>query len=248
MRHHRKPTRALEAAKFRDYIGSRAEHAKTLVVDVPTTVMNGSLHQWPIQGRGGIVGVERGVLEPCVLGAAELCNAVRPLTRACERHDARACLAAGQFLTDAPPYPLAASVYFLNACLIGDAEGCERIYESDEEPKRSCDSDPFACGRHAMATLDRGLLDEACSAGVADACSMMLRFTRDDPDTSRAYLEAACQLGMPMACEEVGRSLSPGCVVGDFQYCYSPDLAEAQAAYKMACEAGWASACKALAL
>lgn len=75
--------------------------------------------------------------------------------------------------------------------------------------------------------------------GAADSCSMMSWFTKDDVELSRAYLEQACQLELPMACAELGHRLRPGCVESDQRSCYTPDPAEASAAIEIGCAAGW---------
>jgi len=65
-----------------------------------------------------------------------------------------------------------------------------------------------------------------------------------EPDKARRYLEAGCQLGSPLLCNELGRRLRPGCRPEPDAPCLPPDPDEAAEAREMACEAGFADACR----
>jgi TPR repeat protein len=80
---------------------------------------------------------------------------------------------------------------------------------------------------------------------VADACTFFITKyeTEGDPARARAYLETACQHGSPLACNELGRRLLPGCAPEPGAPCYPPDPDEAAAARAIACEVGFADAC-----
>lgn len=87
---------------------------------------------------------------------------------------------------------------------------------------------------------------------MADACSWMEHVHVEDGEKSRTYLEAACQLGSPMACQELGRRLTPGCKPerplsedGQPMYfpCHPPDPEQAAEAHAIACAAGFEEAC-----
>lgn len=186
------------------------------------------------------------LLSPCTIGPAEVCTALADLVHGCDGGDSQDCMAVGQYLTSTPPYPMIATVFFLQACAIGDADGCERTYSKTLPAEEPCASDPFGCTVDATERQDLDRLDDACSLGVGDACSMLSWQYRDDPERSRAYLETACQLGLPMACEGLARSLSPDCQPGDLVDCYPPDELEASEARAISCRAGWrpADQCK----
>jgi TPR repeat protein len=142
--------------------------------------------------------------------------------------------------------------FFLYACRAGDEEGCARLKEAKEPTDAPCADDPFRCSWVALKDKDKVRMDEACTEGVADACVWFLNEYEHDPERARTYLEHACQLGSPMACEELGRRLMPGCtprrevdedgVAIDWP-CYAPDAAEAAEARAIACEAGFEEAC-----
>ncbi|HUQ01913.1 MAG TPA: hypothetical protein VM261_05420 [Kofleriaceae bacterium] len=188
----------------------------------------------------------REMMEPqCILGPAELCATIDEPVSDCAAGDGRACLAVGQYLADTPPRPLIAISYFLYACKAGDEEGCKRMKEVKEPTDAPCTDDVFRCGWLAYRSHDPARLDEACTEGVADACSWLITsYDRaNDLERSRTYLEAACQLGSPMACNELGRRLMPGCKPEADEPCYAPDPAEAAEARTIACEAGFAEAC-----
>ena len=135
-----------------------------------------------------------------------------------------------------------ALAFFVAACRHGEAAGCDRATElkaAAAPTPTPCAEDPLACAWQARRSHDDGRLDEACAAGVADACIGLLERTSDQPDRQRTYLEIACQLGSPMACDELGRRLSPDCN----DACYPPDPAAAAAASTIACDVGFTEAC-----
>ncbi len=203
-------------------------------------------------GRAHIV---HQLMEPqCILGPAALCEAIAEAVLDCADGDGQACLAVAQYLADTPPRPLVALAFLHYACEAGEADGCRRMQEVKEPTDAPCADDPFRCGWGAFQSRDLGRLDEACTHGVADACAS-LNTTHDDADDlvrSRSYLEAGCQLGNPMACEELGRRLDPACRPerrlsddGQPMYfpCFPPDPAQAAEARAIACEAGFEEAC-----
>lgn len=188
----------------------------------------------------------RRLIEPaCVLGPGELCAQLTELIAKCDLGGADACIALGQLLSDTPPRPLIAVGFFVQACRAGDARGCDRmeVLRKEMPSDVTCEDDPFHCAYRAQVTFDEAAFDEACSVGVADSCAMMITLTEDDPEASRVYVEAACQLGNPMACLELGRRLAPDCQATDEMACYPPDPDQHAAAFAIACEAGWTEAC-----
>lgn len=190
-------------------------------------------------------GMARGVLvDPvCILGPAELCAMLDDPITDCDDGDGQACLAVGQYLADTPPRPLTALIFFVLSCQTGDQEACARVKAIKEGPARPCEKDVFACAWKAYKAHDLEKLDEVCSLGVADACSVLEWEFRGDPPRARAYLETSCQLGSAFACGELGRRLSPGCKPEPDQPCYPPEPEQATAARTIACEAGWEDAC-----
>ena len=197
-----------------------------------------------LRGTGAMPKLGTQQIEPtCILGPHELCTALAPLITACDGGDARACIAVGSYLADTPPRPLIANVYFLQACRIGDDEGCERLDDLKGAVPADCAADPFACAWRAYRAHDQAALDQACALGVADACGYLAEAMKGDLDAARAYLEAGCQLGNPMQCGELGERLQPGCVPTPQRVCYPPDTAQAAAALAMACAAGWFADC-----
>lgn len=192
----------------------------------------------------------RQLMEPrCILGPGELCALLDETVTDCEAGDAQACLAVGQYLEDTPPRPLMARSFFMAACRAGEEIGCERDRVlKDPQAVASCEDDVFRCVWVAYKAHDIARLDEACMLGVADACAVVL-YEHDkagDHARGRAYLEQSCQLGNPMACQELGRRLTSGCVPApeDDSPCYAPDPAEAAEALLIACEAGFEEACE----
>jgi TPR repeat protein len=184
-------------------------------------------------------------MEPrCILGPGELCATLDESVTDCEHGDGQACLAVGQYLADTPPRPLIAISFFLYACKAGEQDGCARMKEIKDGPARPCEEDIFTCawqGYRGGGNAER--LDDACSLGVADACAWLEDHYKDDAPRARAYLETSCQLGNPMACQELGRRLTAGCAPGPDGPCYPPDAGEAAEAKAIACEAGFAEAC-----
>lgn len=186
-----------------------------------------------------------GLTNPCVLGPAELCGLLTDMIADCESGDASSCLAVGQMLSDTPPRPLFALIFFVKACRAGDRTGCERVeFLKNGSGVVDCTNDPYACAWRAYRADDEPGLDEACTNGVADACAAMTSKYEDEPETARPYLERACQLGNPMTCEELGRRLSIGCVATPAGPCYPADPAQARASLEIACAAGWTKACR----
>lgn len=180
------------------------------------------------------------LIEPqCILGPAELCDALRDSVVDCGAGDGAACLAVGQYLADTPPRPLMAISYFMYACRSGEPEGCARMEATKVKPEGPCEDDVFACGWWGYRQKDEGVLDDACAAGMADACAWMIDASKGNPARERGYLEIACQLGNPMTCQELARRLSPGCKPEPDLPCYAPEPAEAEAARTIACEAGF---------
>ncbi|MDQ3364460.1 MAG: hypothetical protein M3680_03435, partial [Myxococcota bacterium] len=194
--------------------------------------------RWPKQGIGALPDAGKNLLEPCILGPGELCELLAELVTDCDAGDALACMAVGQLLADTPPRPLIASVFFHQACRIGDAAGCER--EADLRPPSEvpCARDPFACSWRAYRARDAVLHEQACSLGAGDSCLILADLYKADVARARAYVEAACQSGHPMACRELGLSLSPECRPSEDRPCYPPDAAQARAAFEIACAAG----------
>jgi hypothetical protein len=172
----------------------------------------------------------------------------------CADGDAQACLAVGQYLTDTPPRNLTAIVFFAAACKVGDEVACAREKEIKTPMTAPCLDDLFRCAWQAYRSQDLARLEEACTEGVADACSWLIMKADDldDLETSRTYLEHACQLGSPLSCQELGRRLDPRCRPerprsedGQPMYfpCFPPDPDQAAEARAIACEAGFAEAC-----
>jgi TPR repeat protein len=199
---------------------------------------------WPLQGLGALPHAGHDLVAPtCVLGPGALCTALADLIAGCDGGDADDCLAVGEYLADTPPRPLIANVFFMQACRIGDGGGCERFYALHEPSDAPCDEDAFACAWRAYRSHDPALADQACSLGAADACVVVAELATTDPDRARTYLERACQLGSAAVCMELGLRLAPGCTPGATQICYAPDPTQSEAAFQMACSAGWAAAC-----
>lgn len=231
--------RRVDVAAFRADVAHRLERVRALAPAPPkpaspTTSASSSFGKGVMPGLGAEL-----TKRPCVLGTDALCTAIAPLVTACDGGDARACIAVGSYLADTPPRPLIASVYFLQACRIGDVEGCDRLDDSKGPVPDDCAADPFVCAWRAYRAKDQAALDEVCALGVADACAFMADATKGDVEVSRAYYEAGCQLGSPMQCAELGHRLQPSCVPSPEQVCYPPDPAQAAAALAIACAAGW---------
>lgn len=199
---------------------------------------------WPLQGLGPLPDIGAGLSKPhCVLGPGAQCAALDSLIAGCDGGDADDCLAVGEYLADSPPRPLIANTFFMQACRIGDADGCDRYYRLRAGSDEPCDQDPFGCEWRAYRSHDPVLADQACSLGAADACLTASDLANADPERARSYLEKACQLGNAAACMELGARLGPGCTPTPTRVCYPEDAAESRAALEMACDAGWAEAC-----
>lgn len=191
----------------------------------------------------------------CILGPAALCDSLAEMLADCDAGDATTCLAIGQFLADTPPRALMAILFFAKACDLGDREACVYQEMLRGGAAQRCDEDSFACGWRATRTMDLAVLDEACTHGVGDACAFASFIGGDqanDLAKSQAYLEKACQLGLPMACQGLADRLSPDCEPKRFtsedgkdtwSVCYAIDEALAEQARVIGCEAGWGNGC-----
>ena len=199
---------------------------------------------WPLQGLGALPRAGHDLIAPtCVLGPGALCTALADLIAGCDGGDAEDCLAVGEYLADTPPRPLIANVFFMQACRIGDDDGCERFYGLKAPSDAACDDDPFGCEWRAYRSHDPALADQACSLGAADACVVASDLAKADPERARTYLERACQLGSAAVCMELGLRLAPDCTASAAQICYPSDPTQSAAAFQMACSAGWTAAC-----
>lgn len=233
-RPHREP---LDVEAFRAELSARLDHARHLVP--PPKPPAPPTRRWPDQGRGAIPGMGTYDLAPCLLGPAEMCAALTPLVTGCDDGDASDCLAVGQFLVDTPPRPLIARTYFIQACRIGDPTGCERADELDPKSGLSCEQNAVACTLRGLVTHNPELLEDACTRGVADACSILSSFVEGDVDRARGLLARSCQLGFPLACLALGKRLSADCVTTESIPCFPPDPDQATAALAIARAAGW---------
>lgn len=234
--------RRLDAAALKTELARRIEQARALAEAPPIRTAPTSTN--PLRGKGVVPHLGTDMIEPqCVLGPRELCSALGPLIAECDLGDPGACFAVGSYLADTPPRPLIANAYFLQACRIGDDDGCARLDDLKGPVPDDCTADVFACAWRAYRAKDEVALDKACALGVADACAFMADATKADAAASRAYFEAGCQLGSPMQCAELGHRLAPTCVPSAEQICYPPDPAQSAAALAMACAAGWGSDC-----
>lgn len=237
--------RRLDANALKNDLAQRIQRAHALApTPAPARAPRDAKSASSLRGKGRTPHLGTDMIEPqCILGPHELCTALAPLITACDGGDARACIAVGSYLSDTPPRPLIANVYFLQACRIGDDEGCQRLDDLKGEVPADCTADVFACAWRAYRAHDPAALDQACALGVADACAWMADATNSDAGASRAYFEAGCQLGSPMQCAELGHRLAPTCTPSDARLCYPPDAAQSAAALAMACAAGWGSDC-----
>lgn len=243
----------LDAEKYRADIRKRLERARKVDdrrkrAQAAALAMSGDAgpNRPKSERPSSMKGMSRDLMEPrCILGPAELCAAIDDSAIACDDGDGQACLAVGQYLADTPPRPLIALSFFLYACKSGAEEGCARMKDIKEGPVRPCEEDIFGCAWKGYRGKDSDRLDDACSLGVADACAWLENHYKDDPARARGYLETSCQLGNPMACNELVQRLTAGCKpdpeVG--RTCYPPDPAEAEEARTIACEAGFEEAC-----
>lgn len=229
--------RALDVAAFRAQVQRLVERGKAIAGAKSPSAAGSAAG--PPKPRGTLAGM----LEPCVLGPAELCTLLAGLVDECDAGDGQTCLAIGQLLADTPPRPLIAIAFFVRACKAGEPTACERYEATRRDSGAPCEDDPFACGWLGYRSGDPAALARACALGVGDACSKLSMQSEADPVRAQGYLERACQLGVPMACEELGHRLSPDCAPTPTRVCYPPDPTEAQAALEIACAAGWQDAC-----
>lgn len=234
----------IDVARFRTDYQTRLEHARRVVER-----QRALRQQRRAAVDGGVRLMRDGgrmMLEPeCILGPAELCAILDDPVTDCDAGDGRACIAVGQYLADTPPRPMVATAFFLYACQVGDQEGCTLLDRSKDERPFPCEEDPLRCSWVAFKTKDHEKLADACSLGVADACSWVsLEYEKQgEVARARAYLETGCQLGSPLMCSELGRRLLPGCKPEDNAPCYPPEPDEAAAALAIACEVGFTDAC-----
>ena len=231
--------RRIDATAFQTELAQRLDRARKLAPAPPRPASPAtSASKFFRTGVAPHAGADL-IEHQCILGPQALCTALMPQVTACDGGDARACMAVGEYLADTPPRPLIATVYFLQACRIGDVEGCERFDDTKGPVPEDCAADAFTCAWRAYRAHDQVALDKACALGVADACAGMADATKTDVDVSRAYFEAGCQLGSPMQCAELAHRLEPSCAPSADQPCYAPDPAQATAALAIACAAGW---------
>lgn len=230
-------SRRLDVGAFRDQLARRRARAQALALRRRAAPDDAGVPTGPPRSH-----LAATMLEPaCILGPVDLCRAIADTVDACDAGDGQACLAVGQYLEDNPPRPMVALSFYLYACRSGEQGGCDRMaaIKTLAASPAPCDDDPMACAWQALKAQDEARLDRACSLGVADACAFMLDRAEHDPPRARGYLEASCQLGNPMACEELGRRLAPACD----EDCYPPDPEAAAEASTIACEVGFAAAC-----
>ena len=226
-------TRRLDVAAFREDIARRKAKADAL------RVRDAARPHAPYVPQAG-KGFGASMTSPsCILGPGELCTALADVIAACDGGDGASCLAVGQYLQDTPPRPLIANAFFITGCKFGDQLACARRDEIGNGPAKTCEEDLLACAWRANLAGDEVVLDQACVAGVADACAVLVAKV-DEPALKRQYLEESCQLGNPMACTALGAKLRPGCT----EECFPPDPEQAAAALAIGCAAGWADACK----
>ena len=175
------------------------------------------------------------VFDPCEFGA-DVCASVYAIADDCMDGDADTCLALAQFLSENPPRPMIAVSFFYAACRGGSAEACARLEQTSGPMTKPCAEDPFVCAFAATRTADVAVLDEACTLGVADACSALTILDKD-PSNARSYLERSCQLGSALACLELAKRLSTECRPAPRRECYAPDALQAAAALEIGCTA-----------
>lgn len=243
--------RTLDVAAFRAALATHVRRAEQLRVReqaAPDDAEPGEPERWPLYRAGVLPGAGHALLSPCVLGPGKLCASLASVVERCDAGRGDDCMVVGTFLSETPPRPLIASVFFVQACRAGDAAGCERLEQINTRSSRPCEEDPFAC---AWQANDDGVLfgherlDDACSLGVADSCATLARLTVHDLVQGRAYLETACQIGNPRSCEELAHRLSQQCDPDDAtRVCYAPDDDEAREATAIACAAGFGAGCE----
>jgi len=217
-----KERRRLDVARFREDVARR--RAKVKALPRPTTTYNAPT----TKGR-----LTNTLMTPsCILGPGDMCESLADLVDACDHDDGASCLAIAQFLQETPPRPLAATLFINMACTLGEAAACERRDRLKTAPTAPCSEDPYWCGWYAFQKSDEVLADEACLAGVADACAMLVDKVENEPALVQRYLAEACQLGNPMACTALADTLA------------TTDPEQAAAARAIGCAAGFEQACK----
>lgn len=177
----------------------------------------------------------------CIFGPRALCDALLPLIDSCDAGSVDDCVALADYLADTPPRQLISFVVYIRACKLGDQPSCDRVAELKQPSNEPCDKDPFACEWRAYraGSAGREQTEEACSLGAAESC-LLLATPTTDKAAAQAYVETSCQLGNPIACMGLAKSLRAGCVPDEIQtWCFPPDEAERREAQAMACDAGW---------
>lgn len=229
----RPPARAtaLDAERLRAHVAARMTAARRMAsVTAPRP---------PAPQATGVAVLLRQMIAPtCAIGPAELCALIADTVDACAAGDARACLAVGQYLEEAPPYPVTAGWFYVAGCKLGDADACARDAQiragSDD-----CTVDRLACLARARRDGDLATLDRVCADGVADACGALAAEYVDEPALLHRYLTTGCQAGGTPACAELARRLAPSCAGA----CLPSDPAQATIAATIACDAGFADVC-----
>jgi hypothetical protein len=177
--------RGLDPAGFRDHLASRRAAARALAERHARAAARARATRdvAPADPTPPPHRLAASMLAPtCILGPSDLCAAIADAIDACDRDDAKACLAVGQFLEDEPPRPLIVSSYYLYACKGGERAACARMKQLGKDaPVIACADDVMACAWRGYRTKDATVLDEACRFGVADACAYMLHETEADP-------------------------------------------------------------------
>jgi hypothetical protein len=237
----------LDVAAFRTALAERVRRAKLVVANHasgPVASEPPRSRVWEQKGKGPLApSMLRQLISQeteCWVGPAALCDALRPLLDACSAGDARSCMALGQHLADEPPRLLIAYVFFVDACRIGDEEGCRRV--DAMQVHTSCEDDPFACSWRALKNTDMHMHEQACSLGAAESCSF-LAFEEKDDAKRVAYYETSCQLGNTGACDVLAQLLSPDCDENETTLCLPIDEEAEKRAKAIACEAGFADHC-----
>lgn len=229
----------LDPAAFRDYLARRRAAARAMEERRARAAAHAGVADAGVPPTTH--GLMASMVEPrCILGPADLCATITPSVNACDGGDGQACLAVAQFLEDEPPRPLILLTFYMRGCKGGEQAACKRQEQLGKEAAAvACKDDLMACAWQGYRAKDATILDEACRLGVADACAFFLGDEGLDVARQRTYLERACQLGNPMACEELANRLSPTCA----KDCYEPDRDAAKAAATIACDVGFDVAC-----
>lgn len=236
----------LDVAAFRRLRDARVSRAKQLANEHPRKRAGSG------SGLANVPLIRDFAQDQCGIGPASLCDVLGDLLVDCDAGDGTACHAIGQFLVDNPPRALISTLFFGKACDLGEREACAYMKKVENAATARCSDDAFICGWKAVRTHELATYEESCAMGVADSCSAVSFFggdKLDDPAKSQTYLEKACQLGLPMACQALADRLSASCEpreIGDDQVtpCYPVDEALAAEARAIGCEAGWGDGCK----